>query len=644
MTPTRKSFPFAEALLLSFVFLASASALTPGEVSTLSWCPGSRECLQWSTSSNATSYVLYRGDASSLPSLADLTADSCQIRNFTGTTSGPILRQLPLPSDGLQWFLVAGHNVTDGDGPVGNGSSGPEILNSTGPCCGQTVFYDTFTGADGSPWPLPWTDIGSDALKDLQSNRGRQRPVVAANPYTLGRMYAPLDPIDPQNPAGFGEENVEATFTIEFGDIARQGIGFYVRQNGHRMQTDPTHGQGYAVFIEGYTSPQHIGLWKEQDGVESQLTFQVPPLTIQNGVRYRVRFRCVQWTATATQLYSKMWVEGSAEPAGWAVSLSPPDSTPVLQNSGGGIAVDSYSTITNPVITPADTFLDDVEVTRICNPLLGTGALTPVSEAFTFTEGPVWRGSELFFTDVNTNTIYRHTPPSTIAVFRAGSNGANGLATDRNGDLLTAEQATRRLTRTSGSGAISTVVDHYLSYQFNSPNDIAVRADGTKYFSDPTYGNNPRLIPFNGLFRLDPSGSLTAEWQGDPVNDQPNGVTLSPDENTLYVSDSQPGTVLAWNINADGSLGSSRTLATGLTIPDGMCMDSAGNLYVPTWSTPSPSRLFVYDPNGTPWGFINIPRQATNCAFGGSDRRTLFVTAHEGLYRLTTVVPGMPGP
>jgi gluconolactonase len=115
-------------------------------------------------------------------------------------------------------------------------------------------------------------------------------------------------------------------------------------------------------------------------------------------------------------------------------------------------------------------------------------------------------------------------------------------------------------------------------------------------------------------------------------------VALSPAEDVLYMSRSDTGEVLAWDVAPDGSLANPRTFAQGLVIPDGMCVDTAGNLYVATWA----STVEVFDPSGAAWGSIALPQQATNCAFGGGDALSLYVTAHQGLYRVAMTVPGIP--
>ena len=275
------------------------------------------------------------------------------------------------------------------------------------------------------------------------------------------------------------------------------------------------------------------------------------------------------------------------------------------------------------------------------DPLVGIGTVTLVADGFEFTEGPTWRAAEgrLLFSDIPGDTIYQLDPPDTVTVFRRPSGNSNGLATDANGLLLAAEHGNRRVSRTLGDGTIVTVASEYEGKRLNSPNDIAVRSDGVIYFSDPPYGIDPSTeqeLDFNGVFRVDLSGQLTAEWKG-ATSTRPNGVALSPDERTLYVSDSTAG-ITAFDVATDGSLSGARTFVPSLTEADGMAVDSGGNVFVAT----RPG-VGVFAPDGTLWGGIDVPggRVPTNCAFGGADRRTLYITADDALFRVSVVHPGI---
>jgi gluconolactonase len=274
----------------------------------------------------------------------------------------------------------------------------------------------------------------------------------------------------------------------------------------------------------------------------------------------------------------------------------------------------------------------------VVDPLVGIGTPALVGSGYSFLEGPHWRTatSELYFCDVSTSRIYALTPPSTINLHRTGTGAASGLATDVNGDLLAVEWSGHRLSREDGMGVVSTVVSQYLGSTFNSPNDLTVRSDGTIYFTDPPVGGAPPGPPigFNGLFRYTPGGTLLAEWMGGGST-RPNGVILSPDEQVLVATDWAAGTVLAWDVAVDGSLSGMRLFASGLPSADGLAVDIVGNLYVAR-----SGGISVLSPGGDPWGFVSVPGGASNCAFGGTDGRTLYVTAGGNLYALSMVIPG----
>ncbi len=113
-------------------------------------------------------------------------------------------------------------------------------------------------------------------------------------------------------------------------------------------------------------------------------------------------------------------------------------------------------------------------------------------------------------------------------------------------------------------------------------------------------------------------------------------MALSPDETLLYVSNQAADLVWAFDVADDGSLSEARTFVTTGPGPDGMAVDAAGNLFVTT-----DRGIEVFAPDGTPWGVIPVPPGwAANCAFGGADGRTLYITAGEGLYRVTLAQPG----
>lgn len=272
------------------------------------------------------------------------------------------------------------------------------------------------------------------------------------------------------------------------------------------------------------------------------------------------------------------------------------------------------------------------------DPLDGIGEVTLVQEGFEFLEGPHWFAEDgvLRFTDIPADTIYELEPPDQITEWRTPSNNANGLAADPQGRLLAAEHGGRQISITR-NGEAQTLVAQYEGGQFNSPNDLVMHSGGWLYFTDPPYGlaNRTREIDFNGLFRFVPGDeTLVAEWEGD-LDSRPNGVVVSPDDETLYMADTAASKVYAFDIAADGALSGRRDFveASG---PDGMAIDADGNLYVT-----SADGVEVFAPDGAKWGTIGVPRRPSNCAFGGPESKVLFITAREGLYRVSTIVAGI---
>lgn len=264
-----------------------------------------------------------------------------------------------------------------------------------------------------------------------------------------------------------------------------------------------------------------------------------------------------------------------------------------------------------------------------------------VAGGFEFTEGPVWHPNGLLlFSDVKANTIYQWQPQQQVEIFRRPSGRANGNILDRQGRLVTAEHENRRVSRTEKNGNIVTLASHYQGKRLNSPNDLAVRSDGSIYFTDPPYGvdSEEEELGFYGVYRIAPDGRVTllvADFT------RPNGIVFSPDETKLYINDSQEGHVRVFNVEPDGTLDDGRVFAE-LAPPgkqgaaDGMEVDVEGNIY-----TTAPGGVWIFTPLGELVGKISVPEPATNLAWGDSERQTLYITANSSLYRIRLKVAGM---
>ncbi|CAA9250718.1 MAG: Gluconolactonase [uncultured Chloroflexi bacterium] len=291
-----------------------------------------------------------------------------------------------------------------------------------------------------------------------------------------------------------------------------------------------------------------------------------------------------------------------------------------------------------------------------------------VAGGFRFVEGPVWLESSILFVDNQLNAIFRFRdqpwgPEITTYRFPAGfpidqprpagvgGYGPNGLAVDPQGRILVTEHGNRRITRTEPDGTLTVIATHFGDKRLNSPNDMAVRSDGTIYFTDPPYGlamqSVGKELDYQGIYRIDPAGQLHLEGQWN----RPNGLALSPDEKRLYVVDSVEHQARAYDVRPDGSLMNERLFADVKSFgpnggPDGVKCDSAGNFYLTGMKEDNnpagPGTVMVFEPDGALLGRIILPERPVNCGFGGADGKTLYMTARSGLYRVRTAIAGMP--
>jgi gluconolactonase len=271
---------------------------------------------------------------------------------------------------------------------------------------------------------------------------------------------------------------------------------------------------------------------------------------------------------------------------------------------------------------------------------------TPVEKVaggFRFTEGPVWDGGSLLFSDIPADTLFKYVPGVPKPdVFRRPSGQTNGNTLDSRGRLISCEHGNRRVSRTERDGTVKTIADQFENKRLNSPNDVVVRtADGSLYFTDPPYGigKEQEELGFYGVYRIAPDGTLTLLIR-DFV--RPNGLAFSPDEKRLYVNDSETGHIRVFDVAKNGTLGKGRVFAGGIKIdgkpgvPDGMKVDVRGNVYCT-----GPEGVWVFSPKGELLGKIPCPETPANIGWGDRDLKTLYITAQTGLYRVRCNVSGV---
>ncbi len=256
-----------------------------------------------------------------------------------------------------------------------------------------------------------------------------------------------------------------------------------------------------------------------------------------------------------------------------------------------------------------------------------------------FTEGPAWFPARktLVFSDIPNSKLMQWREGDGLTVFRQ-SEQSNGNILDLEGRLITCQHAGRNLVRTEADGKVTVLADKFDGHKFNSPNDVAVKSDGTLWFTDPPWGlTGAREVPGNWVYKLNP-----ASGEVEPVIKDlamPNGIIFSPNENRLYVADTGgnrlavaefqklPPSIRCYEVSQDGKLG--KQLFQIDQGSDGMRADVKGNLYTTTGG-----KVHIYSPDGKKLEQIDVPEGPANVCFGGDDMKTLFITASSSLYSI----------
>lgn len=283
-----------------------------------------------------------------------------------------------------------------------------------------------------------------------------------------------------------------------------------------------------------------------------------------------------------------------------------------------------------------------------------------VAVTVAFTEGPTADAEgNVYFTETTFSRIMKLSREGTLTVFRENSNKANGLLIDAQGRLVVCEGGEKkagsrpRVTRIDlKTGGLEVLADNFQGTPLNQPNDVTIDTRGRIYFTDFP-GSNPV-----GVYRIDPDGKV-ARVLAPPQIEKPNGIMISPDDKTLYLveaSQIEGGArmIRAYDLAPDGTVSKMRVFhnfSPGRSA-DGICVDTKGNLYAAAGlhrrrgtseTLDTKCGVYVFAPNGKLLRFIPIPEDTiTNCAFGGPDRKTLYVTAGKTLFKIQNDIPGTP--
>jgi gluconolactonase len=275
---------------------------------------------------------------------------------------------------------------------------------------------------------------------------------------------------------------------------------------------------------------------------------------------------------------------------------------------------------------------------------LANARLEQLATGFRWLEGLVWMGDAncLLFQDLPRDRTMRWIEDAGVSIYRAPSGYGNGQTRDREGRLISCSHRERCLFRTEFDGRITRLIDSHAGRRLNAPNDVAVKSDGSIWFTDPLYGIQ---IDYEGgrqtseqppaLYRFDPESGEIVVAAGD--FDGPNGLAFSPDEKRLYVAETGDQTsddpkqyIRAFDVGSDGRLsGGDIFYKVEPGYADGLCVDDEGHL----WSSAADG-VHCIDPNGRLLGKVFVPYRVSNLCFGGTLKDRLFIGGSHTLYAI----------
>src|SRR5262245_20987151 len=293
----------------------------------------------------------------------------------------------------------------------------------------------------------------------------------------------------------------------------------------------------------------------------------------------------------------------------------------------------------------------DTAAPNIPGVVAGGTKVEVIKEGFQGTEGPIGLpDGSLIFTETNANRITKIAADNTTSTYLENTNGSNGLAFDAKGRLISVQttpgQTKIGVLAPKGSEAVLT--DSFEGKPFGWPNDLVVDKKGGVYFTEPGPNAQPGAPPpplTPAVYYVPPGGRAMRIAEGI---ERPNGVMLSRDEKILYVNNTSGEYLLAFDIQADGSVKNRRNFAkyqsvtktdTGVTSgADGLAIDSDGRLYVAT-----AGGVEVFNGAGQHLGTIPVSRAPQNIAFAGPNKKTLFIVGRGAAYKVQLLAQGFTG-
>ena len=310
----------------------------------------------------------------------------------------------------------------------------------------------------------------------------------------------------------------------------------------------------------------------------------------------------------------------------------------------------------NLAVISQNKFIGSVErlSTEIDNLIEKSAKIEILADGFEWSEGPVWSSqlNSVLFSDVPENVIYSWNEDKGLGTFtrpigysgkvpNLKKAGTNGLTIDADGNLIICMHGDRKITRLEklNINRKVTLVNSFDGNLLNSPNDLVYDSKGNLYFTDPPYGllegDNDKLkeIEFNGVYKVSPNGDIEVLVKNLT---RPNGISISNDEKTLYVanSDKNNPVIMQYDLSEEGAKNPSiffdgRELTKkDIGLFDGLKVHPTGNVFAT-----GPGGVLVIKENGDHIGTIRTEVRTANCAFDESFQY-LYMTSDMFLTRI----------
>lgn len=263
--------------------------------------------------------------------------------------------------------------------------------------------------------------------------------------------------------------------------------------------------------------------------------------------------------------------------------------------------------------------------------------LEKLAGGFLFTEGPTSDANgNVYFTDQPNDRIMVWTTEGKLETFMQPCGRSNGMYFDNRGNLWSCADEKNELWKIDKNKKVTVVTGLFEGKVLNGPNDLWINSNGGIYLTDPFYrrswwNHSDMAQKDQSVYYLSPDHKTLVKVEG--TLKQPNGIAGTPDEKMLYVSDIGSKKTWSYSVNPDGTL-ANKTLFCEMG-SDGMTIDEKGNLYL------TGNGVTIFDKSGKQIGNIAVPEKWTaNVCFGDKDRKSLFITASSGLYRIRLQVKG----